>query len=206
MSPALCLIVYASESKKYVQQDLPVKKVKTFQICAKSKKYLRMVFSDWFLSQGLSLHGRWKPSRCWNSIQTWKRLVIGLWQIRLETLPGNCCFSRWYPGCWWWLETLDLAKNLHVLRDQVDGDGVLSSPRNNHIRIFFCRQAELFKGRLHQGSVLGRWNDNLSYSLDVLYQGLFRLLQGFYLLKDMLKVPSPVPDVPHNSPWNVWHL
>ena len=137
MSPALCLIVYASESKKYVQQDLPVKKVKTFQICAKSKKYLRLVFSDWFLSQGLSLHGRWKPSRCWNSIQTWKRSVIGLWQIRLETLPGNCCFSRWYPGCWWWLQGNSRSSQTCMCCEIRSMATVFSAPRGTITSAYF---------------------------------------------------------------------
>ena len=102
-------------------------------------------------------------------------------------------------------ETLDLAKNLHVLRNQVDGDGVLSSPRNDHIRIFFCRQAELFKGRLHQGSVLGRWNDNLScllfFGCVVLYQGLFRLLQGFLSFASRILPVEEHAQGPFPGPW-----
>ena len=43
---------------------------------------------------------------------------------------------------------------LHVLGYQVDGNSVLCSPRNDHICVFLCREAELLKGGLYQGCVL----------------------------------------------------
>ena len=46
---------------------------------------------------------------------------------------------------------------LHVLRDEVDGHGVLGAPGDDHVRVLLGGQAELLEGRLHQARVL--WTD-----------------------------------------------
>merc|ERR1719220_1023129 len=66
-----------------------------------------------------------------------------------------------------------ICGNLHVLGYEVDGNGILGPARNNHVRVFFGRQAELFKSWLHQACVL---------------------------VKNIFEIPSPVPDVPHHPP------
>ena len=78
-----------------------------------------------------------------------------------------------------------------MLRYEVDGNGILGAARNNHVRVLFRWQAELFKSRLHQACVLGRWNLSLC---DCLW------LQGFYLVENIFKISSPVSDVPHHPP------
>ena len=51
-------------------------------------------------------------------------------------------------------ESLVNFSYLHVLGYQVNGNTVLRSPRNDHICVFLCREAELPKGGFHQGCVL----------------------------------------------------
>ena len=41
-----------------------------------------------------------------------------------------------------------------MLRDEVDGHGVLGAPGDYHVRVLLGGQAELLEGRLHQARVL----------------------------------------------------
>ena len=51
-------------------------------------------------------------------------------------------------------ESLVNFSYLHVLGYKVNGNIVLRSPRNDHICIFLCREAELLKGGFYQGCVM----------------------------------------------------
>ena len=51
-------------------------------------------------------------------------------------------------------ESLVKFSYLHVLGYEVNGNSVLRSPRNDHICVFLCQEAELLKGGFYQGCVL----------------------------------------------------
>ena len=57
-------------------------------------------------------------------------------------------------------ESLVNFSYLHVLGYQVNGNSVLSSPRNDHICVILCQEAELLKGRFYQGCVLSGEDHN----------------------------------------------
>ena len=62
---------------------------------------------------------------------------------------------------------------LHVLGYQVDGNSVLGSPRNDHICVFLCREAELLKGGLYQGCVLRGEDHQLRLGISDLWWKMF---------------------------------
>ena len=93
--------------------------------------------------------------------------------------------------------------HLHVLGYQIDGNSVLSSPRNDHICVFLCREAELLKGGLYQGCVLRREDHQLRLVIFDLWWKMFLYSLLQHLVKNMFQIPSPVSDISHHSPARV---
>ena len=80
-------------------------------------------------------------------------------------------------------ESLVKFSYLHVLGYQVNGNSVLSSPRNDHICIFLCREAELLKGGFYQGCVMSgedhHWDSQLVCHETLL--GFLDIRSGIYV-------------------------
>ena len=93
--------------------------------------------------------------------------------------------------------------HLHVLGYQVDGNSVLCSPRNDHICVFLCREAELLKGGLYQGCVLRGEDHQLRFvNLDLWWK---MFLYSFATAHGGEHVPDLFPclDMSHHLPARV---